>query len=481
MIKFKFKESNELLSSHTGTALTGLLLQMTMLKERLSGIELYAGSTPEIPHGDVVAAMIGLLTIGQSNYDDIEQFREDPFFAKSLGLSRIPASPTMRQRFDEAGTQFNLILKEESVKLLERMAKLTQVFVGKRSFVPLDLDVTPMDNSRTKKEGVSYTYKGFDGFAPMMAYLGKEGHLINLELREGKQHSQCGTPGFLKETLSFAKTVTSNDLLVRMDSGNDAVENVKILYQAGVSFIIKRNLRRESKDQWLEIAMKHGTEIQLGSNRTRWIGKIERSVDGVKEPVSIVFDVVRKTCEESGQLHATPDIEIETYWAHIETSPEETEQSITAKAIVATTTAGENLKFAKRVIDSYHAHGESEQFHSEYKTEMGLERLPSGKFDTNALILHLGMIAFNIFRICGQKGLEVQERLKQEDTPIQTHRRTGVLRRRIRSVLLDIMRIAAHITTSSGYFWISFGRCSAWADVFKLLYQDFSSPPLPAE
>lgn len=103
----------------------------------------------------------------------------------------------------------------------------------------------------------------------MMADPGKEGHLINLELREGKQHSQSGTPEFLKETLSFAETVTPDDLLARMDSGNDAVENVKILHQAGESFIIKRNLRRESKDQWLELAMEQGAEIRLGGNRTK--------------------------------------------------------------------------------------------------------------------------------------------------------------------------------------------------------------------
>ena len=29
--------------------------------------------------------------------------------------------------------------------------------------VPVDFDVTPMDNSKTCKEGVSYTYKGYDG------------------------------------------------------------------------------------------------------------------------------------------------------------------------------------------------------------------------------------------------------------------------------------------------------------------------------
>ena len=35
--------------------------------------------------------------------------------------------------------------------------------------VPVDIDVTPMDNSKTSKQGVSRTYKGFDGYAPMMA------------------------------------------------------------------------------------------------------------------------------------------------------------------------------------------------------------------------------------------------------------------------------------------------------------------------
>ena len=55
--------------------------------------------------------------------------------------------------------------------------------------VPVDIDVTPMDNSKSKKEGVSRTYKGFDGYAPVMAYIGTEGYAINFELREGKQLS----------------------------------------------------------------------------------------------------------------------------------------------------------------------------------------------------------------------------------------------------------------------------------------------------
>ncbi|EDK24065.1 conserved domain protein [[Ruminococcus] torques ATCC 27756] len=48
------------------------------------------------------------------------------------------------------------------------------------------------------------------------------------------------------------------------------------------------------------------------------------------------------------------------------------------------------------VIQNYHAHGECEQFHSEIKTDMDVERLPSGKFDTNELVLELTILAYSI-------------------------------------------------------------------------------------
>ena len=44
-----------------------------------------------------------------------------------------------------------------------------------------------MDNSGTRKEGVSRTYKGCDGYAPMPAYLSQEGYYLEFKLREGKR------------------------------------------------------------------------------------------------------------------------------------------------------------------------------------------------------------------------------------------------------------------------------------------------------
>ena len=105
----------------------------------------------------------------------------------------------------------------------------------------MDIDVTPLDNSKSHKEGVSRTYKGHDGYAPIVACLGIEGFMVNVELREGKQHCQSGTPQFLRETLKLAHRMTNQQLLIRLDSGNDAQENMGILLEDGSWFIIGRN------------------------------------------------------------------------------------------------------------------------------------------------------------------------------------------------------------------------------------------------
>lgn len=132
-------------------------------------------------------------------------------------------------------------------------------------YVPVYIDVTPLDNSKTKKEGVFRTYKGFDGFAPIMAYMGTEGYLVNTQLRIGKQHCQKETPDFLRETIVLYWQFIDKLLHIRVDSGNDASENTGIFIEESyqynnVSFIIKCNPRQESKEEWLE-TVKDSTEI----------------------------------------------------------------------------------------------------------------------------------------------------------------------------------------------------------------------------
>ena len=157
-----------------------------------------------------------------------------------------------------------------------------------------------------------------------------------------------------------------------------------------VSFIIKRNPRQESKEEWLGSVSKCCQNIQHPRDgKTVYIGQTFRDVtyslsDNEEKTVGIrtIYEITERTIDRYGQYFIVPDIELGTYWTNT-SLPDET------------------------VIDLYHAHGESEQYHSEIKTDMDVERLPSGKFESNKLVLELTMIAYNILRIIGQESLEI--------------------------------------------------------------------------
>ena len=89
-MQFVISETDEVLVPQAGLALVGTLLQSTALKKRAGAIGLEACPRPEVKHGDVLTAAIGLLCLGKSDFTDIEAFRSDEFFRRSLGLGRVP-------------------------------------------------------------------------------------------------------------------------------------------------------------------------------------------------------------------------------------------------------------------------------------------------------------------------------------------------------------------------------------------------------
>lgn len=306
-----------------------------------------------------------------------------------------------------------------------------------------------MDNSKTHKEGVAHTYKGFDGYAPMMAYIGTEGFLANTELREGSQHCQRNTPAFLTQTLRLGHQLTDKQLLIRMDAGNDAAENLGILIEDGSWFIVKRNLRRgETKEDWIAKVKECCKDIRNPRDgKTVYIGSSWKDVaytDSQGEvkniTLRIVYEVIERTTDKNGQFLLVPDIECNTVWTNLSWSDD-------------------------AIINSYHAHGECEQFHREIKTDMDVERLPSGKFDTNELVLELTVLAYNILRLIGQ------ESLKSKRAPKTKH---PVRRRRIRTVIGNLIQIAGHITTHGRRIVLAIGCSNVWRHAFIDVYNRFS-------
>lgn len=134
-----------------------------------------------------------------------------------------------------------------------------------------------------------------------------------------------------------------------------------------------------------------------------------------------------------------PETEIDIYWTSLGVSDEE-------------------------VIELYHNHAVCEQYSSESKTDMRNERLPSGKFDTNALILNLTMIAYNILRIIGIAAM------KGNDMPV--HHST-IKRRRIRTVIENLILIAGHLMDHARKLRLSLGHCNGWICTFLKVAESF--------
>jgi hypothetical protein len=434
------KSGMEMLSSHGGLLHIGTLLDALDVKSTLNNMTNVHCVDPKFSHADVLFSMVGLISIGKPYYDAIDIFRsKQDFFTKALKISGCPSAVTIRQRIDLIGQAFNDLLKEKSAHLVQIAAPaITPIQTSAGAFLPLDIDVSPFDNSKTIKEGVSRTYKGYDGYAPIFSYLGQEGYLINCELREGSQHCQKNTPEFIHASLSYARQITDQPILMRLDSGNDSRDNFPDMKD--VHFIIKRNLRKESPKAWLELAKQNGQRRDCGPNKTIYSGKTVLGLKGEKLPFPIVFCVTERFVKK-GQRLAFPDIEVETYWCSLEQLSVE------------------------EVIDLYHDHGTSEQFHSEIKSDMDLERLPSGNFDSNALILVLGMIAYNMLRIIGQISLE---EIGADLLPGSRNKK--VSRRRIRTVMQDLIYMAGRLTHSSRKWFMSFGKLNPFADLARRIY-----------
>ena len=400
----------------------------------------------QIKNGDVMLTYIGMQCMGKPSFDAVHEMDDDPdFYKTALGICyAIPSAETLRQRFDLIGSSIRRQILDENIKMLKSNGVVPSKLPC--GYVPVDMDVSPFDNSKTCKEGVSRTCKGCDGYAPMFACIGSEGYLADLELREGKQHCQKGTPQFLEETIGLCRQLTDEPLLFRLDSGNDSTGNIGILLERGCHFIIKRNLRKESKEDWLRMAKdnspdithpRDGKDVYIGSD---WKEITYQAQDGTTKHATIRmgYEIIERTIDKKGQFLLIPDIEANVWWT--------------------------NTGFTDReVIEHHHAHGESEQFHSELKTDMDPERLPSGKFETNELVLELAILSYNILRMTGQESLGKRN----------PHLKHAVKRRRHRTVINNLINMACHVTEHARKLIIGLGKSNVWRDIFRHVYYAF--------
>ncbi len=95
-----------------------------------------------------------------------------------------------------------------------------------------------------------------------------------------------------------------------------------------------------------------------------------------------------------------------------------------------------------------------------FAASLGLKQVPSGKFATNALVLACAQLAYNIPRWIGQNGW-----LGPDAPP-----RHKAKRRRIRTVMQELMYLAARLIRTGRRLKLAFGRGCLAVPIFRRLY-----------
>ena len=425
---------------HSGLALVGEMARISGLDDLCQRIS--PKKNPHIPERDIVRTLCGLICQGKTDFDNVRQVMDDDFFKYGLDVSKVPSAEIMRQRFKSLALEGNLArhLPGCSVNLYKKSGMQPEtVRAGDQEMVRLDVDVSIMDNSDTKKEGAEYTYDNRFGFAPIFAHFGN-GWLVNLELRPGNVHSAGpGTRDFLDDSLEYGQRMVSEyPLLTIMDSGFDSAELIKTLHaRKGTEFIIKHNLRREPEWKWLEEAQSNAVHTQPFKNRkekgVKYFGSIRRTVSGIESPVRMVYEVTEIT-SKNGQPYLLPIVRINAFWTSLETSE-------------------------KEIIRLYRERGTSEQYHSELKTDMDMERLPSGNFEINRAFLHLGMLVYNMLRVVS-RDMVISRALGLKKAS----------RRRTKTVINNVMFMCGRIVRGGRILRLKLACPPAWHQFFARLF-----------
>ena len=442
MKRFVIEQSDdEFYTSHSGLALVGLALNRftslaTSLKVMDAPGDLIAGL-------DIIRSYCALLAQGKSDFVAIEQYRRDAFFREALGNKAVPSEATIRQRLDFSAEQILAAVSWATIEFLEKTkVPVTAVTTG---HIPLDIDGFVLDNSGSKKEKVSHTYRNVDGYLSLPAYLGLEGWMVNQHLLPGSQHPQNGFIAFLQETLARVRQFCRKKLLLRADSAHDALTNLLELSQhPDVDYIIKWNPRKQDERAWAATAFARGkvTSPRPGKRIAVFTHKEQHTftdAEGIERTVTLrrVMRVTERTIDKKGQMLLQPDIELEGWWTSLKYSDQE-------------------------IIDLYKGHALCEQYHAEIKTDMDLERLPSGKFATNQLVMVCGALVYNILRFIGQVSLVNAKGIIRHEAK----------RRRVKTVIQELVYFAGRLIISGRRLTLRFSRhVTAHAAAFSQIYQ----------
>ncbi len=302
-------------------------------------------------------SLVLMLQGGGRSLEDLRLLRADEGLRTLLNLTAIPSS-------DATGDWLRRTGAGEGLEGLSRVQRrLLRKFLKRetRSEYTLDIDATQIV---AEKETAKWTYKGEKGYMPLVGTLAENGLIVGEEFREGNAAPASGNLEFIRsceQQMPQGKRIVA----VRADSA---------AYQSAIFNACEEKQQRFAIGADLDAAVKAVINEIPESGWVKWRdAEIAETVHSMaKTTKAFRLIVVRRP--QQGDLFDE-----------------------NAPRYRYTAVASNRIESAAETLEWYAQRGEtSENRIKELKLGFGMERMPCGQFEANAVFFRLGVLAYNL-------------------------------------------------------------------------------------
>ena len=360
VLPFKLETTEDLITAHAGLALLGEFAVGVGLIKALDKYLPAPGSGVGHLASEHVFPLILMLNGGGRSLEDSREIRDDVGLREVLPLQRMPSSDATGDWLRRSGCNGGLGgLEKVNRQVLKRALKKER---GKG--YTLDIDATGIE---AEKESAKMTYKGFTGYMPMVGHLAENALIVGDEFREGNDSPGSRNLEFLKyceRQMPKGKKIKA----FRSDSAAYQAKVINYCQANGIGYAIGGDL-----DQAVKTVIENISDDAWRPYQNGFIGETVHCMNETQAAFRLV--VIRRAYQSS--------------LFHDEQRPER-------YTVIATNRGGS----AEEVVRWYNQRGEcSENRIKELKIGFGMERMPCGQFEANAVFFRIGVLAYNVGRL----------------------------------------------------------------------------------
>ena len=400
ILPIKLEKSEERLTSLGGLVVLEEMAQAFQVWQRVDEQLAGRGSARGYRPSEFVQPLVWMLHAGGRRLEDLRELRAEREVLENLGLRALPDAGTVGDWLRRQG--------ERGVAGMERVNRelIQGALEAEGKELILDVDATEIE---AEKQEAQWTYHHVQGYMPLLGYV--NGICVGQEFRDGNVSPGAGILPFAQQC--EAALPAGRRIYFRSDSAAYQAEVINHYSQAGRTFTItadldaavKREIGNLPESAWQPYRTAEGIATD------REIAETVHSMNGTKQAFRLM--VLR-------WLNPQPNLfEANRYGYHAVASNRE--------------------ESAAEVIWKHNGRGQSENWHKELKLDVGMEQMPCGQREANALYFAIGVLAYNLAQLLKRQVLPASYRTTTLATlRWKVYRLAGKLVRHARGLILQI-------------------------------------------